>query len=119
MQTDVGNKVRNVKLGRSRCLQPLSEAIMNSIHAIHETNPDGGRVDVFVIRDASQQLLVEPDATNYPSTGFTVRDNGVGFSDHHFESFDHGNRTFKRLEMLCESRQEQPSTLRTICWGDR
>jgi len=97
MKTDVRGKVANVKLGRTRCLQPLFEAIMNAIHAVQEAKPDNGRIDVEVIRNTSQQELFEGNPTNFPITGFIVRDNGVGFTDKHFESFNTADTTEKAL----------------------
>lgn len=94
MRTDVQGKVANVKLGRTRCLFPLFEAIMNSIHAIQEAEPTVGKIEVAIIRD-TQETFIEKNALNIPITGFAVRDNGVGFTDHHFESFDTAETTEK------------------------
>ncbi|MEQ8637958.1 ATP-binding protein [Gimesia maris] len=95
MKTDVRGKVSNVKLGRTRCLQPLFEAIMNSIHAVQEAKPKGGRINVEVIRNTAQKELFEGNTTNFPVSGFVVRDNGIGFTEKHFESFDTADTTEK------------------------
>lgn len=95
MKTDVRGKVANVKLGRTRCLQPLFEAIMNAIHAVQEAKPEKGRIDVEVVRNTSQKEMFEGNATNFPIVGFVVRDNGIGFTEKHFESFDTADTTEK------------------------
>lgn len=97
MQTDVRGKVANVKLGRTRCLQPLFEAIMNAIHSVQEAKPISGRIEVDVVRDVQQKELIEGSGISFPIEGFVVRDNGVGFTDKHFESFNTADTTEKAL----------------------
>ncbi len=95
MDVDVRGRVSNIKLGRRRCLQPLFEAIMNSIHAIQEESGEDGEIIVSVVRDTLQQTLVDADPTSFPVKGFVVRDNGIGFTDQHFHSFGTSDTTEK------------------------
>lgn len=96
MDVDVLGRVANVKLGRSRCLQPLFEAIINSIHAIEEAKTTDGRIEVRIERDQTQKTLVDDDAASFPVSGFVVTDNGIGFTDKHFQSFCTSDTTEKR-----------------------
>lgn len=98
MDVDIRGRVANVKLSRSRCLLPLFEAIMNSLHAIEEAQGTDGRIEIRVERDRSQKTLLDVDPSSFPVSGFVVIDNGVGFTDHHFRSFCKSDTTekFKR-----------------------
>jgi len=66
MDVDIIGRVGNVKLSRSRCLQPLFEAIMNSLHAIEEAQVADGRIEIRIERDRTQQTLLENDASSFP-----------------------------------------------------
>src|SRR5688572_23745592 len=66
---------------------PLFEAVVNSFHAIEETGRADGRINVRVHRDESVLTLPGTDATSQPVSGFTVEDNGIGFTPDNFESF--------------------------------
>jgi hypothetical protein len=95
MDVDIRGRVANVKLARSRCLQPLFEAIMNSLHAIEETGRNDGRVEIRIERDKSQTTLVDVDPSTFPIVGFSIVDNGIGFNDHHFRTFCKSDTTEK------------------------
>jgi len=85
------NRIRNQKLRRSGGLIPLFEAIANSIHAIDElqVSAEDGRITVTIDRDKSQSdLSALGDATYAPIIGFTITDNGIGFTSKNFESFE-------------------------------
>ena len=97
MKSDVIGRVGNVRLSPSRCLAPLFEAIVNSIQAIDERSEKGGQIDVFVERDTSQHSMEEEKPiADQPVSGFVVQDNGIGFNDSNFESFDTSDTTSKR-----------------------
>ena len=92
MDVDIRGRVANVKLSRSRCLLPLFEAIMNSLHSIEESETKDGRIEIRIERDESQKTLVASDSASFPVSGFTIIDNGIGFTRHH--AFSH---------LLCQS----------------
>lgn len=98
MDVDVRGRVANVKLAKSRCLLPMFEAIMNSIHAIGEAATADGRIEIRIERDDSQKPLLPDVALSYPVAGFVVVDNGVGFTDHHFRSFCKSDTTEKHAQ---------------------
>src|SRR5437868_715076 len=85
-----------------KCLLPLFEAVSNSIHSIQaaqKTDPKmKGRIDISIDRDKGQGVLTTGDGQKldlYPVNGFTVKDNGVGFDEANFHSF---NTAFTQLK---------------------
>lgn len=73
------------------------EAIVNSLHAIDEAGEKAGRIDVFIERDTSQKVLPgEEQAVTQPIAGFKVQDNGVGFNDSNYKSFNTSDTTYKQ-----------------------
>lgn len=99
MQTDVIGKVRNTRLGTSKPLLPLFEAIVNSIQAIEE-RPDlsRGRIVIRLLRNEAEGVLPLRDGTERSVSGFVVEDNGIGFTDENFESFNTSETTHKSLK---------------------
>ena len=80
----------------NRGLMPLFEAVQNSIHAIEDADlpVDTGRITVEIVRDPKKPLEVD-DSPNRPGPasvpdicGFRIRDNGIGFTEHHMTSFE-------------------------------
>ena len=89
MRIDVQGRVKNTKLAPTHGLLPLFEAIINSIHAIEESKPTNGKITVTIERShvqgvlaADRPLMVEP------IENFLIEDNGIGFTDRHFLSFE-------------------------------
>lgn len=93
MLVDLAGRVRNTRLPTSRPLLPLFDAVVNAIHAIEDAGVPSGRIDITLERDNSQGALHER-APN-PITGFTVADNGLGFTDRNLESFKTSDTTLK------------------------
>jgi hypothetical protein len=99
-------KLRNTRLAASNALFPLYEAVVNSIHAIHEArdarqlSPTQGRIVITLERDRSQRVLRDSERTtqfhvNAPVQSVTVCDNGIGFNAVHFQSFQTSDTTQK------------------------
>ena len=88
--TNLPGRVRNVWLAASNGLMPLFEAVSNSIHAIEEAGraPDEGRIRIEIRRTAPS-LSLDPDAPPVQGEidGFTITDNGIGFTEANFKSF--------------------------------
>lgn len=83
---------------------PIVEAIVNAIQSIDEAGRGDGTVKVRILRSA-QTEQEGPQAVS----GVEIEDNGVGFTDEHFESFDtlytdrkisHGAKGFGRMTYL-------------------
>ncbi len=67
---------------------PVFEAVVNSIHSIEEKgNSDNGKV-VLRINRATQESLDFDAKSLPPILGFTITDNGCGFDETNFKSFE-------------------------------
>ncbi len=95
VSTHLPGRLRNTPLPYSHGLMPLFEAVVNSIHAIAESNPDFdcGEITIEIIRSPQSSLHLDDKAKRgappqEPIIGFKVIDNGVGFHDKNMESFE-------------------------------
>lgn len=88
LQTNLKGRLRNTSLPKSHGLMPVFEAVVNSIHSIEEKDcNDAGRI-VLRINRAAQASLDFSAKTQQPITGFTITDNGCGFDEVNFRSFE-------------------------------
>lgn len=102
LTTSLAGRVRNTSLPKSHALLPLLEAIVNGIQAI-DARTDGsgepGRIDVRVHRDSQAEFDFGPAgpgrAPMKPIVGFTVADDGVGFTVQNMSSFETLDSDFK------------------------
>ena len=96
MLVDIRGKINEKKLAFNNTLLPLFEAIVNSIHAIEEgsaTNP--GIIKINLIR-SFQTVANLGDSNGLPSfRDFVIKDNGIGFTERNFESFNFAHSTYK------------------------
>jgi hypothetical protein len=102
LTTSLAGRVRNTSLPKSHALLPLLEAIVNAIQAIDASRGDSatpGRINVRVHRDAQAEFdLGQPGpgrAPMKPIIGFTVEDDGVGFTAQNMSSFETLDSDFK------------------------
>ncbi|TVM01652.1 MAG: ATP-binding protein [Candidatus Brocadia sp. WS118] len=117
LETNLQGRLRNTSLPYRHGLLPMFEAVINSIHAIEETEDSmsDGKILIEVIRSTQQSL----DFTNQQKKrgpdifediiGFKITDNGVGFNEVNMQSFltldsdykaDKGGRGIGRLLWL-------------------
>lgn len=107
MQMDLEGFVEgNIQLvpnSPQKCLLPLFEAVSNSIHSIQakrtSDSDSKGTIKIVIHRDLNQstiQFQTDQSSDVSPIEGFTVRDNGVGFTDAHQKSFETGFTRLKR-----------------------
>ncbi len=102
LTTSLAGRVRNTSLPKRHALLPLLEAIVNGIQAI-DARPDGsrdpGRIDVRVHRDSQAEFDFGPAgpgrAPMKPIVGFTIADDGVGFTQQNMSSFETLDSDFK------------------------
>lgn len=95
LQTNLSGRLRNTALPQSSGLLPLFEAVVNSIHAIEETDRelDQGMIRVKIVRfDKTEDLKLNDQRKRGPEAkeeihGFVVSDNGIGFDDANMASF--------------------------------
>ncbi|MBW8353993.1 MAG: ATP-binding protein [Pseudomonas sp.] len=86
LQTNLKGRLRNTSLPKSHGLLPVFEAIVNSIHSIEEKgNLETGRIVLEINR--TQQSVLDMEGGLEPIVGFTITDNGCGFNDTNFNSF--------------------------------
>lgn len=79
----IGRTVENIRDGH--VLTPLIEVIVNAIHAVESTLRTDGCIRVVIRR----QSPVNGDDQSLPEVcGFSVIDNGIGFTDENRNSFD-------------------------------
>jgi len=88
MEANVAGRVANTKLAASNGLSPLFEAIFNSIHSLAEAEPAAPEVRILILRDSPQQTLDLHGNFLPDIAAIHIVDNGVGFDDDHFESFN-------------------------------
>jgi hypothetical protein len=97
MDLDLPGRIGNTKLPLSNGLFPLFEAISNSIHSIEEAKHTAGQINIEIIRDNSQGSLFEGEQNyNPPIIGIVVSDNGVGFTEDNYRSFQKSDSTKKK-----------------------
>jgi len=86
LKTNLEGKVRNLPHFKGEALLPVFEAVVNSIQAIEEGgNRSSGEIEVRVVREA-QGMLTNLDESAI--TGFIITDNGIGFNDANYDSFE-------------------------------
>ena len=92
MQANVIGRVRNTSLAKTQGLLPLYEAVINSIDSIEETSGStpSGSIDITILRhyalpigNDEQELI-----NTAPIRGFVIQDNGIGFTEENFRSFN-------------------------------
>jgi len=88
MKVDLTGRIKNLDLPKSKPLLPLLEAISNSIDAIEEAKEPAGAITIRVLREKS---TIDGDAEGRALatiTGFEITDNGEGFTNDNFDSFE-------------------------------
>lgn len=97
MEIDIKGKINEKKLAYNNTLLPLYEAIVNSVQAIEEdsaTSP--GIIEIDIIRSAQTSLEFEGTDQMPEIMDFVIKDNGIGFNEDNFESFNYAHSTYKK-----------------------
>ena len=95
LDTNLKGRLRNTSLPLSSGLMPLFEAVVNSIHAIEETNMllERGLIRVEILRKVkSDEMGLDDSKRRRPDAkgdilGFRITDNGAGFDTQNMKSF--------------------------------
>ena len=104
MLIDLEGRVHNFELPYSKALFPVFEAVINSIHSIQEARDagllpaGGGNIVVRLEREPTARLTSD-DGTQLGLSNVasvSVTDDGIGFSDGNFESFNTSDSRKKR-----------------------
>ncbi len=99
MRLDVIGRLHNTRLPHSKPLLPLFECIVNSIHAIEEAGIKNGLVQILIDRDTRSGVFeFEGEEDLRPIQNISVLDNGVGFNEANFSSFETGDTRHKILK---------------------
>lgn len=86
MQLDLLGRVENIKLPHSKALSPLYEAIVNSFQAIEDLgNKNNTHITISIVRDHPQSDM---KIDLQPITSIIVEDNGIGFNQQNYHSFN-------------------------------
>ncbi|MEM7628397.1 MAG: ATP-binding protein [Planctomycetota bacterium] len=88
MKVDFRGRVDKLPLAASKCLLPVFEAVVNSIHAIEDRQVNNGHITIRFRRSTSQGVLHDDVKKTDPIEDFEVHDNGIGFDETNFDSFD-------------------------------
>jgi hypothetical protein len=83
LKTNLPNQIRQMPLPVWRPMLPVFEATMNSFQAIREAKNKTGAIHIEIQR---QQSLLDQESA--PIANFVIQDNGVGFNDRNFDSFN-------------------------------
>lgn len=95
LRTSLAGRVRNTSLPKSHSLLPLHEAVVNGLQSIDERFGDDiseGRLRITINRSAQEELdlgsVTAGRTPLRPIVGFTVEDNGIGFTSENMKSFE-------------------------------
>lgn len=91
MTVNVAGQVGQIKLGQNKALWPLFETVINSIQSLEDTDIDCKEITIEALRNPSVQLRLNADGTKSEEPSrfeqFIVTDNGNGFNEVNFKSF--------------------------------
>jgi hypothetical protein len=93
--TNLHGRLRNTSLPANSGILPLFEAVANSIHAIEDAklSSEDGFIIVQIVRDGQMNIGFAEGRKRRgleakgDIIGFTISDNGIGFTDENMESF--------------------------------
>lgn len=87
LRTNLKSQVRQTSLPKWKPLLPLFEALMNAIQAVQERGSVAGQISIRLERD--HELFQPRHAEDVAAIrAFEIRDNGAGFNDENFDSFN-------------------------------
>lgn len=102
LRTSLAGRVQNTTLPKTHALLPLLEAVVNGIQAIDARYGDDverGLVRVRIERAPQEAFDLSPSGPGRvplkPIVGFSVEDNGVGFTPENMASFETLDSDFK------------------------
>ena len=100
MTVNVAGQVGQIKLGTNKALWPLFETVINSIQSLEDTEIDKKQITIEALRNPNIQLRMNKDGTQSEELShfeqFIVTDNGNGFNDANFKSF---NEAYSQLKV--------------------
>lgn len=94
MKIDLTQRLQNFSLSARDVYQPLYECITNSIQHIYEAGEEKGEIFINLIRTENPELPLDEGGKD-PITSIEVIDNGIGFTDQNFDSFETSDSAHK------------------------
>ena len=95
LKTSLAGRVQNTSLPKTHALLPLLEAVVNGIQAIdvlHSADIGQGSLRISINRSPQDELdfpgTAQKRSPLRPIIGFTIQDNGVGFTPDNMSSFE-------------------------------
>lgn len=96
MQIDIKGKINEKRLSFNNTLLPLYEAIVNSIQAIEEDSATKtGIIEIDIIRSNQKEFDFGKTDILPEIVDFQIKDNGIGFNEKNYESFNFAHSTYK------------------------
>jgi hypothetical protein len=95
LKVNLAGRVRNTSLVVSRPLLPLFDAIVNSVHAIEDRQPQPAQ-PLITITVEREKVLPDQDPETGEVSGFVVTDNGIGFNEDNYDSFGTSDSPWKQ-----------------------
>lgn len=96
MQIDIKGKINEKRLSFNNTLLPLYEAIVNSIQAIEEDSATKtGVIEIDIIRSNQKEIDFGKIDILPEIVDFQIKDNGIGFNEKNYESFNFAHSTYK------------------------
>lgn len=95
MEMSVKQKVDEIKLSSNEFLLPLFEVIVNALNSVEDVS-EKGIIKISIERDKDQKQMFDDSNFSmiYPIKRITVTDNGCGFNDLNFKSFNQAYSTY-------------------------
>ncbi len=91
MTVNVAGQVAQIKLGQNKALWPLFETVINSIQSLEDTDTEQKQITIEALRNPNVQMRLNADGTKSEEPSrfeqFIVTDNGNGFNEANFKSF--------------------------------
>lgn len=91
MTVNVAGQVAQIKLGQNKALWPLFETVINSIQSLEDTDTEQKQITIEALRNPYVQMRLSADGTKAEEPSrfeqFIVTDNGNGFNEANFKSF--------------------------------
>jgi len=94
MKLDLIGKIKNTQLPRSKALFPMFEAVVNSFQAIEDMNAPGSPPSIEIVVERDDDVLPGTEIGGSVN-GFTVTDNGVGFTEDNLDAFFTSDTQYK------------------------
>jgi len=95
MEMSVKQKVEEIKLSSNEFLLPLFEVVVNALNSVEDNNAEKGKIHISIERDKNQKNMFEGTDLSgfYPIKRIVISDNGIGFNNVNFKSFNQAYTT--------------------------